>query len=94
MQIDTDKTHCTVDTGALVDTFVSDTEYAARVRSSPNMDHYKGQWSAWSSEVLWRTALAVSDGKLIFKDTDELGKTKKKVIFSLVSVASSLDLPI
>ncbi|KAM4715255.1 interleukin-21 receptor [Anableps anableps] len=31
------------------------TEYAVKVRSSPNMHHYRGQWSEWSSEVLWRT---------------------------------------
>ncbi|MEQ2240546.1 hypothetical protein ILYODFUR_016160 [Ilyodon furcidens] len=38
--------------------FDPDTEYAAKVRSSPNMGHYKGQWSDWSSEVLWRTEAA------------------------------------
>ncbi|MEQ2271308.1 hypothetical protein XENORESO_002411 [Xenotaenia resolanae] len=27
--------------------FEPDTEYAAKVRSSPNMGHYKGQWSDW-----------------------------------------------
>ncbi|KAM6897504.1 interleukin-21 receptor [Xenentodon cancila] len=32
-----------------------DTKYAARVRSSPNMAHYQGQWSDWSAEVFWRT---------------------------------------
>lgn len=35
--------------------FVPDTEYAARVRSSPNMAFYKGQWSDWSAEVHWKT---------------------------------------
>ncbi|XP_072229116.1 interleukin-21 receptor [Leuresthes tenuis] len=35
--------------------FVLNTAYAARVRSSPNMAHYMGQWSDWSSEVSWRT---------------------------------------
>lgn len=69
MRIDTEKTHCTADTGALGGVFESDTDYAARVRSTPNMDHYKGQWSAWSSEVLWRTAPAVNAGKFILKDT-------------------------
>ncbi|XP_041829488.1 interleukin-21 receptor [Melanotaenia boesemani] len=39
--------------------FVPDTDYAARVRSSPNMVHYTGQWSDWSSEVLWKTEPAV-----------------------------------
>ncbi|KAM4524796.1 interleukin-21 receptor [Odontesthes bonariensis] len=35
--------------------FEPDTTYAARVRSSPNMAHYMGQWSEWSFEVSWRT---------------------------------------
>ncbi|XP_054455449.1 interleukin-21 receptor [Anoplopoma fimbria] len=35
------------------------TEYAARVRSSPNLASYKGQWSDWSSEVYWKTVSAV-----------------------------------
>ena len=33
----------------------ADTEYAARVRSSPNQVLYQGQWSDWSPEVHWRT---------------------------------------
>ncbi|XP_041818851.1 interleukin-21 receptor [Chelmon rostratus] len=41
-------------------TFEPDTEYAARVRSSPNQAFYKGQWSDWSSEVHWRTESAVN----------------------------------
>lgn len=32
-----------------------DTEYAARVRSRPDQVNYGGEWSAWSSEVHWRT---------------------------------------
>ena len=40
--------------------FVPDTEYAARVRSSPNQAHYKGQWSEWSSEVHWKMEAAVT----------------------------------
>ncbi|KAM3592358.1 uncharacterized protein V6R79_017144 [Siganus canaliculatus] len=43
------------------DAFEPDTEYAARVRSSPNQGHYKGQWSDWSSEVHWKMGSAVSD---------------------------------
>ncbi|CAG5908385.1 unnamed protein product [Menidia menidia] len=39
--------------------FEPDTEYAARVRSSPNMAHYMGQWSDWSPEASWRTEAAV-----------------------------------
>lgn len=42
--------------------FVPDTEYAARVRSSPNQDFYKGQWSNWSPEVHWKTQPAI-DGQ-------------------------------
>lgn len=39
---------------------VADTEYAARVRSSPNQVHYKGEWSDWSSEVHWKSEPAVN----------------------------------
>lgn len=42
------------------DKFVADTEYAARVRSSPNQVHYKGEWSDWSSEVHWKSESAVN----------------------------------
>lgn len=35
--------------------FAPGTEYAARVRSSPDGVNYGGEWSAWSSEVHWRT---------------------------------------
>lgn len=35
-------------------------EYAAKVRSSPNGVNYKGEWSAWSPEVHWRTQPAMS----------------------------------
>nr|XP_020461833.1 interleukin-21 receptor-like [Monopterus albus] len=38
-----------------------DTEYTATVRSSPDMTHYKGQWSDWSTEVHWKTASAMKD---------------------------------
>uniref|UniRef100_A0A147AAU8 Interleukin 21 receptor n=1 Tax=Fundulus heteroclitus TaxID=8078 RepID=A0A147AAU8_FUNHE len=37
-----------------------DTEYVVKLRSCPNMVHYQGQWSDWSSEVLWRTEAAVN----------------------------------
>ncbi|XP_034563334.1 interleukin-9 receptor isoform X2 [Notolabrus celidotus] len=37
------------------DKFLSDTEYCARVRSSPNQEYFEGQWSSWSSEIYWRT---------------------------------------
>ncbi|KAG7226343.1 hypothetical protein INR49_013754 [Caranx melampygus] len=40
---------------------VPDTEYTARVRSSPNLAFYKGQWSDWSPEVHWKTEPAISD---------------------------------
>ncbi|XP_076616710.1 interleukin-21 receptor [Chaetodon auriga] len=40
---------------------VPDAEYAARVRSSPNLAFYKGHWSDWSSEVHWKTDSAVID---------------------------------
>uniref|UniRef100_UPI0037E74849 interleukin-21 receptor n=1 Tax=Semicossyphus pulcher TaxID=241346 RepID=UPI0037E74849 len=42
------------------DVFVRDTDYSARVRSSPNQAYYKGTWSDWSSEVYWRTKSAVT----------------------------------
>ncbi|XP_024862185.1 interleukin-21 receptor isoform X1 [Kryptolebias marmoratus] len=52
--------------------FLPDEEYAARVRSSPNMVHYQGQWSDWSSEVLWRTDPAVEDdGHIPYEDADK-----------------------
>lgn len=35
--------------------FAPGTEYAARVRSGPDLVNYGGEWSAWSSEVHWRT---------------------------------------
>nr|XP_019939061.1 PREDICTED: interleukin-21 receptor-like [Paralichthys olivaceus] len=38
--------------------FELDTEYTARVRSSPNNVSYKGEWSDWSSEVHWKTGPA------------------------------------
>ncbi|XP_049419413.1 interleukin-21 receptor [Epinephelus fuscoguttatus] len=41
--------------------FVPDTKYAARVRSSPNGAHFKGQWSDWSSEVYWKTESAMHE---------------------------------
>lgn len=31
------------------------TEYTARVRSGPDQVNFGGEWSAWSSEVHWRT---------------------------------------
>uniref|UniRef100_A0A665UWD8 Fibronectin type-III domain-containing protein n=1 Tax=Echeneis naucrates TaxID=173247 RepID=A0A665UWD8_ECHNA len=40
--------------------FAPDTEYIARVRSSPNLAFYKGQWSDWSPEVHWKTESAMS----------------------------------
>ncbi|RVE59668.1 hypothetical protein OJAV_G00190620 [Oryzias javanicus] len=38
-----------------------DSEYAARVRSSPNGARFKGEWSDWSPEVYWRTEPAPED---------------------------------
>ncbi|XP_035002137.2 interleukin-21 receptor [Hippoglossus stenolepis] len=37
--------------------FVPDSDYAASVRSSPNMVFYQGEWSDWSDEVHWRSAM-------------------------------------
>lgn len=54
----TDSKHYSVDD----DNFVPDMEYSARVRSSPNLVFYQGEWSEWSSEVHWRTESAV-DGE-------------------------------
>ncbi|XP_022046576.2 interleukin-9 receptor [Acanthochromis polyacanthus] len=53
--------------------FVPDTEYGARVRSSPNMAHYQGQWSDWSAEVHWKTE-PVEDGFAPNIITSEVGK--------------------
>lgn len=53
-EINTDRRNYSVDDQK----FVPDTEYAARVRSSPNQYSYKGQWSDWSSEVHWKTESA------------------------------------
>lgn len=44
--------------------FVPDTDYAARVRSSPNGAFFKGEWSDWSSEVHWRTEAALNGESL------------------------------
>ncbi|KAM6951007.1 interleukin-21 receptor [Aplochiton taeniatus] len=41
--------------------FMADTEYTARVRSSPNQGHYKGEWSEWSSAVHWKTDGVIQD---------------------------------
>ncbi|KAF7649081.1 hypothetical protein LDENG_00147500 [Lucifuga dentata] len=41
--------------------FVPDSEYAVRVRSSPNQAIYKGEWSDWSPEVRWRTDSVIKD---------------------------------
>ncbi|XP_074518808.1 interleukin-21 receptor [Halichoeres trimaculatus] len=67
--ITTDRTNFSVDDQK----FLADTEYSARVRSSPNQAFFKGQWSSWSSEVHWRTPPSVNDdtfmpglGKKIF----------------------------
>uniref|UniRef100_A0A3P9J4G7 Fibronectin type-III domain-containing protein n=1 Tax=Oryzias latipes TaxID=8090 RepID=A0A3P9J4G7_ORYLA len=40
---------------------VPDSEYAARVRSSPNGGFFKGEWSDWSPEIFWRTEPATED---------------------------------
>ncbi|XP_056153001.1 interleukin-9 receptor [Lampris incognitus] len=37
------------------DNFEPDSEYAARVQSSPDQRFYSGQWSEWSSEIFWKT---------------------------------------
>ncbi|XP_038591024.1 interleukin-21 receptor isoform X2 [Micropterus salmoides] len=55
--INTDSTNYSVDDYE----FVPDTEYAARVRSSPNEAFYMGEWSDWSSEVHWKTESAEND---------------------------------
>ncbi|XP_057682508.1 interleukin-21 receptor [Corythoichthys intestinalis] len=51
--INADKTELTVDAAQLE----TDTEYISKVRSKPS-GSFKGQWSDWSQEVHWRTALA------------------------------------
>lgn len=55
--INTDHTTFTLED----DKFIPDSEYVAKVRSSPNQAFYKGQWSAWSSVVHWRTDPAVDE---------------------------------
>lgn len=49
---------------------VPDTEYTARVRSSPNGGSYQGQWSDWSPEVHWKTDPVVEgvNGKSEFQE--------------------------
>lgn len=49
--INTDSTTFSMDD----ETLEADTEYAARVRSSPNQVLYMGEWSDWSPEAHWRT---------------------------------------
>lgn len=53
--INTDKMTFSVDDKE----FVPDTEYSARVQSSPNQAFYMGQWSSWSSEIHWKTEPSV-----------------------------------
>ncbi|XP_029977755.1 interleukin-21 receptor-like isoform X2 [Sphaeramia orbicularis] len=55
--INTESTDFSMDDNKLL----PDTEYAAKLRSSPNQVSYKGQWSDWSSEVHWRTVPAMKD---------------------------------
>ena len=59
--------------------FEPDTEYTARVRSSPRQAHYMGQWSDWSSEVQWKMGSAVS-GESGEEVTTENWKKKIKKI--------------
>lgn len=59
-QISTDYTDFSVDDQV----FVADGEYAARVRSSPNQAHFKGEWSDWSPEVQWKTKPATQSESL------------------------------
>uniref|UniRef100_A0A3B3RAJ8 Interleukin-21 receptor-like n=1 Tax=Paramormyrops kingsleyae TaxID=1676925 RepID=A0A3B3RAJ8_9TELE len=40
-----------------------DTEYIAKVSSSPISNHYCGQWSDWSPAVRWRTYKRQGNGK-------------------------------
>ncbi|XP_018537283.1 interleukin-21 receptor [Lates calcarifer] len=54
--------------------FVPGTEYAARVRSSPNLVFYKGQWSDWSSEVHWKIESAMTATSSTKTFVSELGK--------------------
>ncbi|KAI1896200.1 hypothetical protein AGOR_G00092360 [Albula goreensis] len=42
--------------------FESDTEYIAKVRSSPGQVRYKGQWSEWSTTIQWRTNVSQDAG--------------------------------
>lgn len=56
--------------------FAPYTDYAARVRTSPNQASYKGQWSDWSSEVHWtmESAVGVHAGRQPNTYVFELGK--------------------
>ncbi|XP_042253551.1 interleukin-21 receptor [Thunnus maccoyii] len=56
-QINTDRKSYSMDDHI----FVPNTDYGARVRSSPNKAHFKGEWSEWSSEVHWTTKAPLSD---------------------------------
>ncbi|XP_023647456.1 interleukin-21 receptor isoform X2 [Paramormyrops kingsleyae] len=42
-----------------------DTEYIAKVSSSPISNHYCGQWSDWSPAVRWRTYKRQGNGALL-----------------------------
>ncbi|KAM9424610.1 interleukin-21 receptor [Pholidichthys leucotaenia] len=76
--INTHSTNCTVDE----DEFLPDTEYVARVRSSPDQAWYKGQLSDWSADVHWRTEPVVND----FPTTTLLYEVFIKVLIPLSGV--------
>lgn len=51
--------------------FTQDSEYAAKVRSSPNQVTHMGEWSEWSPEVYWTTWPA-GDGESPQKSTKKV----------------------
>ncbi|XP_034049847.1 interleukin-21 receptor [Thalassophryne amazonica] len=57
------------------------TEYAVRVRSSPNQAYYMGEWSDWSPELQWKTKAAVHDEPPVTLDSS------KKVLITLCVMA-------
>ncbi|XP_051273984.1 interleukin-21 receptor [Dicentrarchus labrax] len=69
-EINTDSENYSVDDQK----FVPGTEYTVRVRSSPNMAFYKGEWSHWSSEVHWKGEMNVHADRPSNTHVSGLGK--------------------
>ncbi|XP_028264055.1 interleukin-21 receptor [Parambassis ranga] len=57
-------------------------EYAAKVRSSPNGVSYKGEWSAWSPEIHWRTQPTMSE----VRKKPFISELGKKVFIPLIVI--------